>query len=180
MADKSKDKPSPRTAVARKPARAQPAVTAKRPPLTPEMVGFRLLKLTNLLSRPFFGRFARQHALTLNEWRSMVVLASRPGSAAQDVSAATGLHPMNISRALAGLRESGRIEEARDPDNHRRTLLWLSAAGKRTFEEIAPHSELQAANLLDALTVEELATLGHLIDKLVARAEEIATASEEA
>ncbi len=37
----------------------------------------------------------------------------------------------------------------------------------------------QAATLLDALTVEELGTLGHLIDKLVARAEEIATASEE-
>ena len=34
----------------------------------PEMVGFRLLKLTNLLSRPFFGRFARQHELTLTEW----------------------------------------------------------------------------------------------------------------
>ena len=44
---------------------------------------------------------------------------------------------------------------------------------------LVAHSELQAANLLDALTVEELATLGHLIDKLVARAEEIATASEE-
>ncbi len=158
-----------------KPARAS---LAKAAALTPEMVGFRLLKLTNLLSRPFFGRFAKQHALTLTEWRTMVVLANRPGSAAQDVSAATGLHAMNISRALAGLRAAGRVEEARDPDNHRRTLLWLTKAGQRTFEEIAPHSELQAQMLLDVLSPSELTALSRIVDKLTARAEEIAADAE--
>jgi DNA-binding MarR family transcriptional regulator len=144
-----------------------------RPALSPEMVGFRLLKLTNLLSRPFFGRFAKQHELTLNEWRTMVVLASRPGSAAQDVAQATGLHPMNISRALVGLRKAGRVEEARDPDNHRRTLLWLTKSGEKTYREIAPYSEQQAARLLDTLTTLELEALSKIVDKLVARAEEI-------
>jgi DNA-binding MarR family transcriptional regulator len=143
------------------------------------MVGFRLFKLTNLLSRPFFGRFAKQHALTLNEWRTIVVVANIPGSAAQDVSAATGMHPMNVSRALAGLRKAGRIEDSRDPDNHRRTLLWLTKAGKKTFEEIAPHSEAQAERLLGALTESELDVMGTLIDKLVARAEEIASDADE-
>lgn len=158
----------------------KPSVSAagKSPVLTPEMVGFRLLKLTNLLSRPFFGRFAKQHALTLTEWRTMVVLANRPGSAAQDVSAATGLHAMNISRALAGLRAAGRVEEARDPENHRRTLLWLTKDGERTFQEIAPHSEQQARMLLDVLSPAELATLSRLVDKLTARAEDIAADAE--
>jgi len=141
--------------------------------LSPEMVGFRLLKLTNLMSRPFFGQFAKQHALTLTEWRSMVVLANRPGSAAQDISAATGLQPMNISRAVIALRKAGLIEEARDPDNHRRVLLWLTAAGHKIFEQIAPHSERQAGQLLDVLTAEELASLGRIVDKLIARAEDI-------
>ena len=141
--------------------------------LTPEMVGFRLLKLTNLMSRPFFGHFAKQHSLSLTEWRSMVVLASRPGSAAQDISAATGLHPMNISRAVIALRKAGLIEEARDPDNHRRVLLWLTAAGRKMFRQIAPHSERQAGELLDVLSDEEVGQLGRLVDKLIARAEEI-------
>lgn len=146
----------------------------RHPALAPEMVGFRLLKLTNLLSRPFFGEFAKQHNLTLTEWRTIVVLANRPGCAAQDIAAATGLHPMNISRALAGLRKAGRVEEARDPDNHRRTLLWLTKSGEKTFRDIAPHSERQAARLLDALSATELSTLAAIIDKLVSRAEEIA------
>ncbi|WHZ12815.1 MAG: hypothetical protein OJF60_003256 [Burkholderiaceae bacterium] len=147
--------------------------TERHPALTPEMVGFRLLKLTNLLSRPFFGEFAKQHELTLTEWRTIVVLANRPGSAAQDIAAATGLHPMNVSRALAGLRKAGRVEEARDPDNHRRTLLWLTNAGEKTFRDIAPHSERQASRLLDTLSAEELSALAKVVDKLVARAEEI-------
>ncbi|MBO9516413.1 MAG: winged helix-turn-helix transcriptional regulator [Variovorax sp.] len=143
--------------------------------LTPEMVGFRLLKLTNLMSRPFFGQFAKQHSLSLTEWRSVVVLASRPGSAAQDISAATGLHPMNISRAVIALRKAGLVEEARDPENHRRVLLWLSPSGKKVFQQIAPYAESQAADLLDVLTAEELTVLGRTVDKLIARAEEITT-----
>ncbi len=137
------------------------------------MVGFRLLKLTNLMSRPFFGQFAKQHALSLTEWRTLVVLASQPGSAAQDVSAATGVHAMNISRAVISLRKAGLIEEARDPDNHRRILLWLTAAGERVYQQIAPHAVQQAGDLLDVLTASEQVTLGRIVDKLIARAEEI-------
>ena len=152
--------------------------TEHQPALSPDMVGFRLLKLTNLLSRPFFGKFARQHELSLNEWRTMVVLAAHPGSAAQDVASATGMHPMNVSRALAGLRASGRVEEARDPDNHRRTLLWLTKTGEKTYREIAPHSERQAAQLLSTLTRSEIEALAGIVDKLVARAEHIVVQDE--
>ncbi|MCW5654473.1 MarR family winged helix-turn-helix transcriptional regulator [Hydrogenophaga sp.] len=154
-------------------ARVAERATEGAQTLAPDMAGFRLLKLTNLMSRPFFGQFARQHALTLNEWRSIVVLSSRPGSAAQDVSAATGLHPMNISRAVIALRKRGLVEEARDPDNHRRMLLWLTRAGEDLFASIAPHSEAQNRRLFDVLSAEELASFTRTLEKLTARAEEI-------
>ncbi|MGW1027868.1 MarR family winged helix-turn-helix transcriptional regulator [Streptomyces sp. NPDC002577] len=140
--------------------------------LTPDMVGFRLLKLTNLLSRPFRD-FARSHSLTLNEWRVIVVVAARPGSSASEIATATGLLPMNISRALAGLRKSGRIMEERDPADQRRTLVHLTALGRRTFEEIAPHSEEQARRLLEVLDDEQIAALGKLVDVLISRAEQM-------
>ena len=141
--------------------------------LTPEMAGFRLLKLTNLMSRPFFGQFAKQNDLTLNEWRSIVVLANRPGSAAQDLSAATGLHPMNVSRAVIALRKRALVEEARDPDNHRRILLWLTQRGDELFKSIAPHSEVQNKRLFDVLSQDELTAFVRTLDKLTARAQEI-------
>lgn len=162
------------SATVRRPAAKSAVQTTmtRRPPLTPEMVGFRLLKLTNLLTRPFFGKFAKQHALTLTEWRTMVVLANRPGSAAQDIAALTGLHPMNISRAVTGLRKAGRVRDERDPENHRRALLWLTDAGEAIFRQIAPHSEQQAAFLLEPFSEDELYQLAAMVDKLLARAEE--------
>lgn len=102
----------------------------------------------------------------------MVVLANRPGIAAQDIAALTGLHPMNISRAVTGLRTAGRVRDERDPENHRRALLWLTESGQQIFREIAPHSEQQAAFLLEQFTEEELQQLAAMVDKLVARAEE--------
>lgn len=148
--------------------------------LTPETVGFRLFKLTNIMSRPFFSRFAKQHALSLNEWRSIVVLAHKPGSAAQDISAATGLHPMNISRAVIALRKAGLVEEARDPANHRRVLLWLTPAGQEVFRSIAPHAEQGAHQLFDALSPQDLDWLGRILDTLIARAEQITSESQAA
>ena len=159
---------------------ARPAVRTDtgRQTLTPQMVGFRLLKLTNLMSRPFFGQFARQHALSLTEWRAIVVLHNQPGSAALDIAGATGLHPMNNSRAVNNLRKAGLEEEARDPQNHRRVLLWLTTAGETLFDQIRPVSEKHAGMLLAVLTRDELVALGHTVDKLIARAEEIATEAE--
>lgn len=144
------------------------------PTLAPDTVVFRLVKLANLMTRPFFGQFAKRHALTINEWRSIVVLAAQPDSAAQDISATAGLHPMNISRALIGLRKAGMVAETRDPENHRRMLLRLTPLGEDTFRKIAPHAERQAHLLLGTLSPEELTVLGRTIDKLIARAEEIA------
>ncbi|MCK9511442.1 MAG: MarR family winged helix-turn-helix transcriptional regulator [Pigmentiphaga sp.] len=164
---------APGKSAAKLAAKPVPQTTmTRRPPLTPEMVGFRLLKLTNLLTRPFFGKFAKQHAITLTEWRTIVVLANRPGIASQDIAALTGLHPMNISRAVTGLRKAGRLRDERDPENHRRSLLWLTDSGQRLFQEIAPHSEQQAAFLLEPFSEDELYQLAAMVDKLLARAEE--------
>jgi DNA-binding MarR family transcriptional regulator len=88
----------------------------------------------------------------------MVVLANQPASAAQDVAAMTGLHPMNISARLRGCARPAGSRRPGAPDNHRRTLLWLTKAGETTFRDIAPHSERQAARLLDALSASELAS----------------------
>lgn len=143
--------------------------------LSPAIIGFRLLKLTNLMSQPFFAKFAKQHALTLNEWRSMVAISARPGCAAEDISAATGLHPMNISRAVTSLKKRRFVDYETDPKNHRRILLTLSKTGRAKFNEIAPHSEQQSRELLSALTEQEIEDFSRILDKLVRQAEGMTT-----
>jgi len=139
----------------------------------PNAVGFRLLKLTNLLSQPFFKQIHKQHAISLNEWRAMVVLANKPGSAAQDIAESTGLIAMNVSRAVAELRKAGRVSSSRDPENHRRTLLWLTPAGEKLYAEVAPYSAMKAQEFYGSLGLEELEAFSQQLDRLIKRAEEM-------
>lgn len=153
------------------PAPAQGTVGTEPAPLAIPEITMRMFKLTNLITGPF-REFAKEHDISLNEWRVLVVLARHPGLAAQDISKATGIHAMTISRAVAALRASGRIAESRDPDNHRRTLLWLTDRGRQTYDEIVPHSIEASQNLYSILTQEQIDTLLECLDLLIDRAEE--------
>lgn len=142
-----------------------------------------VMKLTRLggqLSRPFFQSYSQNYSLTLNEWRAIVVLHARPGTAAQDVSRYTGVHPMNVSRAIKTLKKDGRVASAPDEQNHRRKLLTLTPKGEELFETLYPSSEDQAVRLFSALTPAEQALFGELLDRLLVQAELIMNLDDDA
>lgn len=138
---------------------------------TTRALPFRLLKLTNLVSRPFFGQVAKQHELTLNEWRTLFVLASHPGISPAEISAHTGLQQMNISRAVASLRKTGRVSEAPDPRDLRRTLVSLTKAGVATYQAIAAAAREHNNQLFADIGAEQLAVFSDVLDALIQKAE---------
>ena len=130
---------------------------------------FKLVRVVNLTARPFQETIARQHRLSLNEWRVMVVLASHAGGAvATDVVEATGLDKMAVSRALAALEKEGRLLRAGDPADQRRSHLRLSAAGRRLFAKLGTQARLREAGLFSGVKAAELARLDATLDKLIA------------
>ena len=140
-----------------------------------------VMKLTRLgvqLSRPFFQTYASEYSITLTEWRVMVVLHLRPGTVASDVSQFTGVHPMNVSRAIKSLEKKGRLISEPDATNQRRKLLTLTPHGEALYGELYPSSERQAERLFEALTPAEGALFGELLDKLLDRADEIMNGAE--
>lgn len=128
---------------------------------------FKLVRVVNLTARPFVETLAREHVLSLNEWRAMVVLASHPGVAAREVAEFTGLDKMSVSRAIAGLARAGRILKHRDPADARRTPLRLSAAGRRLFEVLGAHATAREAQLFSAIEADELLRVEATIDRLI-------------
>jgi DNA-binding MarR family transcriptional regulator len=132
-----------------------------------ESIFFKLVRVVNLTARPFVESIGRGHRLTLNEWRAMLVLASHPGSAAQDVVAHTGLDKMTVSRALAGLQRRGRLVRREDPDDKRRALLTLSAAGRRVYQQIGVSGKAREQQLFAALSADDQEQLGRTLDTLI-------------
>lgn len=148
--------------------------------VTTKALPFRLLKLTNLVSRPFFGQIARKYHLTLNEWRTIFVLGSHPGISAIDISEHTGLQPMNISRSLAALRKSSYITEAPDPRDRRRTLVWLTREGVRAYQEIAEAARDDTRQLFADVSPADLETFSRVVDQLIDKAGALLQAPDEA
>lgn len=130
-----------------------------------------ITRLGGLLSRPFFQSMAKTHHISLNEWRALVLIVRSPGVAAQDIAEFTGMHAMNVSRAVAGLRRHDRITSAKDPGNHRRQLLEATDAGRALYELLYPSAEGRARDLFSVLAPDEHAAFSSMLDRLVAQAE---------
>ena len=132
-----------------------------------DSIFFKLVRVVNLTARPFVESVGRRHRLSLNEWRVMLVLASHPGVAAQEVALHTGLDKMTVSRALAGLARHGRLVRKLDATDKRRTCLWLSAAGQRVYEKVGTSGKAREAQLFAAVGPAEQAALGRTLDTLI-------------
>ncbi len=129
------------------------------------------MKLTNLINRPFFSRYAERYRLTINDARVLVTLASQLEAAAHELCDATGMHPMNVSRSVATLRRQGRIVERRDPHNGRRKILRLTPKGWAVCRSFAPDMKQMSDFLLSSMSALEVQFLSRLVDQLVERLE---------
>jgi DNA-binding MarR family transcriptional regulator len=141
----------------------------------PALLLYRLLKLTNLISRPFFASDAQRYQISMNELRVLMTLAPLREAASHELVDAAGMHPMNVSRSVAALRRHGRVQQRTDPNNRRRKLLQLTPDGMALYLNIVPHVQQVAARVFDTMSPEEIATLSRLLDGMTARLESTST-----
>ena len=134
---------------------------------------YRLLKLSNLIGRPFFAHFADRYDLTMNDLRVLMTLAPMEEAASHELCQVTGMHPMNVSRSVARLRLQGRVAERSDPANRRRKILSLTPAGTTLYGKLTPHVKVLTEFLFEPLTEPEAELLGKLTDVLTKRLEAV-------
>ena len=131
---------------------------------------FRMVLAVNLTARPFARLYSRRYHLNLTEWRVMITLASTPGASANDVARLTGLDKMTVSRSLASMIRHGYVDRRSADDDRRRSVLALTARGRRVFLAIAPSGAARETDLFAGFSAAERATFGRLLDRVVERA----------
>ncbi|MDJ0949703.1 MAG: MarR family winged helix-turn-helix transcriptional regulator [Alphaproteobacteria bacterium] len=134
---------------------------------------YRLSVLANTVSRAMARLYAERFDLTIPEWRVMAVLGAYAPLSASQVVARTAMDKVQVSRAVARLLETGRLDRQRDPADGRRSLLRLSGAGRQVYRQIVPLAQAVEARLLAPLDAAERAQLDRLLEKLQARAAEL-------
>ena len=140
---------------------------SEKPPLQlASFLPYRLSTLSNRISRAIADLYEERFQLTLPEWRVMAVLGEEPDLSATEVAERTAMDKVAVSRAVNRLIEAGRLERHFAADDKRRSVLALSAHGRRVYRQIVPLAINYEEALLERLTAKEIDTLDGLLKKL--------------
>ena len=139
---------------------------------------YRLSVLTNVVSGAIASVYQQRFGLTIPEWRVIAVLVRHPGLSAAEVAAHTRMDAVAVSRAVGRLLRSGRIRRSTSASDRRRSVLQVSPDGEAMYREIAPLALRYERHLLDGLRGPELAVLDSVLDKLMTRAQALASATQ--
>lgn len=127
---------------------------------------YRLSVLSNTISQSIARIYASRFQLGVTEWRVMAVLGRYDGIAAREVAERTAMDKVAVSRAVAKLVANGRVKRGIDDHDKRRSVLELTEAGWRIYDEVAPLALEHERHLLSHLDGEEQRWLGRILDKL--------------
>ncbi|PJJ97074.1 MarR family transcriptional regulator [Lysobacteraceae bacterium NML03-0222] len=127
---------------------------------------YRLSVLSNRISQSIARLYAERFGISITEWRVIAVLGRYSGLSANQVAERTAMDKVAVSRALARLVERGLIVRSTDDDDRRRSVLALSASGKRIHTQIAPLALEMEHKLLAGFDKEERRLLDRLLGKL--------------
>jgi DNA-binding MarR family transcriptional regulator len=128
----------------------------------------RLLKLGSFINAPMKDGVCDPSGVSQIELKVMMALAGEGDLAGHDLVEIMGVPAMNVSRALATLRERGLIEDAVDSGNRRRRPVTLSTAGWAVYEQLLPATQAVAQALLGGLTARQQREFAVLSDKVIA------------
>ena len=134
---------------------------------------YRLAVLSDAVSRATALVYSDRFDLTRDQWRVLAALANKKQMKTTGLIAHTTLDKMQVSRALARMVENGLVERRTDTEDRRGHRLRLLPAGETLFRKIVPKVQQRAQFLLDALTPEESAQLGDMMDRLLAKARKL-------
>lgn len=127
---------------------------------------YRLSVLSNRVSQAIADAYAERFGIGVTEWRVIAVLGRHPGLSANAVAERTAMDKVAVSRAVARLLERDLVQRDTHGDDRRRSVLELSEAGYRIYDEVVPLALACERDLLADFDEADRARLDDALDKL--------------
>jgi DNA-binding MarR family transcriptional regulator len=132
---------------------------------------YRLMRLSEAVSREFAKAYHDRYGLTRPEWRVFATLGQYGTMTATAIGAHSAMHKTKVSRAVAALEKRKWLARETDPDDRRVERLTLTKAGRAAYRDMVPVAREFEARLLKRMaektslrTHEGLALLEHAIE----------------
>ena len=127
---------------------------------------YRLSVLSNRISQAIARLYQARFGFGITEWRLIAVIGRYPALSANAVAERTAMDKVAVSRAVAHLLERGLLTREMHGEDRRRSVLALSEAGHRIYDEIVPLALGRERKLLATLNASEREQLERILDKL--------------
>lgn len=135
---------------------------------------YRIAVLAEQVSLATAQVYRTRFALGRDEWRVLAALAEQGEVRAADVKERTTLDKMQVSRALARLESDALVARLPDPADGRAWRVRVLPAGMALYRKIVPMVQAREEYLLSDLSPEEREALAKALEKVEARARQLA------
>jgi DNA-binding MarR family transcriptional regulator len=136
-------------------------------------IPYRISVMQQEVSRAIAAAYTVKHGLMRHDWRVMAALGDDQPLSASEVCQRTNMDKVQVSRAIARLKQKGLVDQNRTVEDRRRSSLRLTGPGEAIYRDIVPAARAREAELLSVLNDTELKQLDTLIDKLYRRARDL-------
>lgn len=152
---------------AKAPGAAREAAAVGGAAAEPADILHRLLKLHNRLMAPFATHLEKQHRITVNGFRVLMLIGRLGVTASHELVDILGVNPMSVHRAVQSLHEQGRIAIEPDANDSRRKSLRLTAEGQRLYRRMLPTTDIVVDYLFSLLSPAEVTQFDQMVTTLI-------------
>jgi DNA-binding MarR family transcriptional regulator len=153
---------------------------AERPTATVDLEAlpsFLLVRVVSAIQKKVTRHYLDPHGLTNPDWRVLGFVHRYEPVKSSRLTERTSLDKAQVSRTVRKLKALGLLRIAADPGHARRSVLELSAAGRRLYGRILPEAARAQQHLLLALEPAERAVFYTALRKLQAHLDSLGEAT---
>lgn len=127
---------------------------------------YRLFRVSSRVADVLNAFYGPQYGLSRSAWRTMAIVANRPGISVREICQAGGLDQFAISRAIRQMVELGLASRLTGRSDKRYAAIELTEDGWAAFDAISDLALRLDAELTKLVSPEELAQLDAVLSKL--------------
>jgi len=129
-----------------------------------------IMRTANLIQAETTSIYAREHGLTVPEWRLLSRLHESAPMQLAALCKTSFFDKAYAGRILRALEEKGLVQTLVDEAHRRRHVIHLTKAGCRLAKQVEKHAQRSQSRLLELLTQEERRALYAILHKLAVHA----------
>jgi DNA-binding MarR family transcriptional regulator len=132
-----------------------------------DSLAYHIYRAARLLRWDFIKVAARRGVeLSPEQWFVLNKLRRQEGVSQSELGETVFADRPNMTRMLAVLEEKAFIRRGPDPDDARRTRVWLTAAGRSLHDVFAAGVEPERERIFRNISLEDLATAMRVLSQL--------------